>query len=199
MTAWRRRRYSRLVVMRSISAIEVRPSRTFCRPSSRRRRMPSRDGHRDHVVDRGALEDQRADRLGDRHHLIDADPAAVAGAARSASSRPARTARRRRGRVRRAPPRRPSGGACSACRACRTSRWATMQSTAEDTRNGSMPMSIRRLERAGGVAGVQRREHEVAGERGLDRDVGGLAVADLADHDHVGVGAQHRAQARRRR
>ena len=34
-------------------------------------------------------------------------------------------------------------------------------------------------ERAGGVAGVQGGEHHVAGERGLDRDVGGLAVADL--------------------
>ncbi len=33
--------YSRLLVMRSISAIEVAPSRTFCRPSSRSRRMPS--------------------------------------------------------------------------------------------------------------------------------------------------------------
>src|SRR2546427_11064378 len=34
-------RYSRLLVMRSISAIAVKPSRTFSRPSSRRRRLPS--------------------------------------------------------------------------------------------------------------------------------------------------------------
>ena len=33
--------YSMLAVIRSTSAIEVSPSRTLCRPSSRRRRMPS--------------------------------------------------------------------------------------------------------------------------------------------------------------
>ena len=46
----------------------------------------------------------------------------------------------------------------------------------------------------GRVVGVQRREHEVAGERGLDRDLGGLEVADLADHDDVRVLPQERAQ-----
>jgi hypothetical protein len=33
----------------------------------------------------------------------------------------------------------------------------------------------------------------VAGERGLDADRGRLLIAHLADHDHVGVGAQERA------
>src|SRR5215218_7171880 len=54
-------------------------------------------------------------------------------------------------------------------------------------------------DRARGVVRVERGEDEVAGERGLDRDLGGLAVADLADHDDVGVGAHHRAQAGRER
>ena len=53
--------------------------------------------------------------------------------------------------------------------------------------------------RAGGVVGVDRREHEVAGERRVDRDLGGLAVADLADHDDVGIVAQERAQPGRER
>ena len=41
------------------------------------------------------------------------------------------------------------------------------------------------------------RQHQVAGERGLERDLGGLEVADLADHDDVGVLAQEGAQRRR--
>ena len=44
------------------------------------------------------------------------------------------------------------------------------------------------------VVRVQRGEHQVAGERGLDRDLRGLVVADLADHDHVRVLAQDGAQ-----
>jgi len=49
--------------------------------------------------------------------------------------------------------------------------------------------------RAGGVVGVQRGEHEVAGERRLHRHLGGLEVADLAHHDDVGVLAHQRAHA----
>jgi len=41
---------------------------------------------------------------------------------------------------------------------------------------------------------VQRREHEVARQAGLDRDLGGLEIADFADHDHVGILPQDRAQ-----
>jgi hypothetical protein len=41
--------------------------------------------------------------------------------------------------------------------------------------------------------GVQRAQHQVAGERGLDRDARGFLVAHLADHDDVGVGAQEGA------
>ena len=50
------------------------------------------------------------------------------------------------------------------------------------------------VDRLGGVDGVERREHEVAGlgrgQRGADR----LLVAHLADQDHVRVLAQHAAQ-----
>ena len=47
---------------------------------------------------------------------------------------------------------------------------------------------------AGRVVGVQGRQHQVPGQRSLDRDLRGLVVADLADHDDVRVLAQDRAQ-----
>ena len=42
-------------------------------------------------------------------------------------------------------------------------------------------------------------KHEVSGERGLDRVVGGLGVADLAHHHDVGILAKDRAQRARER
>jgi hypothetical protein len=45
------------------------------------------------------------------------------------------------------------------------------------------------------VVGVHGGEHQVAGEGRLDGDLGGLRVADLADHDLVRVVAQDGAQA----
>jgi len=43
------------------------------------------------------------------------------------------------------------------------------------------------------IIGVQRGQHEVTSLRGLDRDLGGFQVADLADHDDVRVLAQEGA------
>ena len=68
-------------VTRATSAIEVRPWRTFSRPSSRRRRMPLRTATSAISVGGRALDRQRPDLLGDGHHLVEADPALVAGAA----------------------------------------------------------------------------------------------------------------------
>ena len=45
------------------------------------------------------------------------------------------------------------------------------------------------------VVGVQGGEHEVAGERGVDRGAGGFLVAALADKNDVGVGPHEAAQA----
>ena len=57
-----------------------------------------------------------------------------------------------------------------------------------------MPMSRKRCSADDRVGRVERRQDEVAGERGLDRDARGLDVTDLTDEDRVGVLAQDRAQ-----
>ena len=50
------------------------------------------------------------------------------------------------------------------------------------------------MQRRAGVRGVERRHHEVAGQRRLDCDARGFDVADLADEDRIGVLAQDRSQ-----
>src|SRR6185437_10858659 len=47
---------------------------------------------------------------------------------------------------------------------------------------------------AGRVVGVDGREHEVAGEGGVDGDLRRLLVTDLADHDHVRILPEEGAQ-----
>ena len=54
------------------------------------------------------------------------------------------------------------------------------------------------VERARGVAGVQRAEHQVAGFRGGDGELDGFQVAHFADHDDVRIFTQAR-RARPRR
>ena len=78
----------------------------------------------------------------------------------------------------------------------RTSRWASTAST----RAGDQERLDAHVEQprdgAGGVVGVQRAEDQVAGQRGLDGDLGRLQVADFADQDDVGVVPQDGPQAR---
>src|SRR5439155_13480127 len=49
-------------------------------------------------------------------------------------------------------------------------------------------------ERADGVRGVQRTQHQVTGQRRVDRELRRLGVTDLPDEDDVGVVAQYGAQ-----
>ena len=47
---------------------------------------------------------------------------------------------------------------------------------------------------AGGVVGVQGGQHQMSGQRGLDRDTRGFQIAHLADHDDVRILAHDRTQ-----
>ncbi len=57
-------------------------------------------------------------------------------------------------------------------------------------------MSLSRVNRSGRVVRVERAEHQVPRERGLNRDLGGFQVANLTDKDHVRILPQHGAQRR---
>ena len=57
-----------------------------------------------------------------------------------------------------------------------------------------MPISVSRVIADGASLVCSVRQHQVTGERGLDRDLRGLVVADLADQHDVRVAAQDRAQ-----
>src|SRR5690606_28292666 len=148
-----------------------------------------------------AFHDDPADRLRDRHHLIDADPPLVAPSAMIAAFRVINRdplldllfrealLEQRLGRhvdrllaVLAQPPREP-----------------LRDDDADRARDGvrlhaHVDEARQRLRR---VVRVQRGQHEVSGLRGLDRDLGRLEVADLADHDHVRVLAKERAERRR--
>ena len=76
----------------------------------------------------------------------------------------------------------------------RTRRWPSTATRVEEIRNGSTPISIRRVTAPGGVVGVEGAQDEVAGEGGLDGNLGGLQVAHFSDHDDVRVLAQKRAE-----
>jgi hypothetical protein len=41
---------------------------------------------------------------------------------------------------------------------------------------------------------VQGRQHQMPGQRRLNRDLGGFQISDLADHHHIWVLAQHGTQ-----
>ena len=65
------------------------------------------------------------------------------------------------------------------------------------SRYGSRPISMTRAMVPTALVGVQRREHHVAGQRRFDGGLERFDVANLADHDDVGILPQNRAQASR--
>ena len=63
-----------------------------------------------------------------------------------------------------------------------------------EIRNGSMPMSSRRVIAPAASFVCSVLKHLVTGERRFDRDVGGFVVTNFTDHDDVRVLTQDGAQ-----
>ncbi len=91
--------------MRSTSAIEVDAFADLLQAVVAQAQHAFGERDVDHRIDGGALEDQRADRLGDGHDLIQRDAATVAGGAAARAADGLERLGRRRVRVRRAPTR----------------------------------------------------------------------------------------------
>ena len=174
------------------------PSASQRAPSRRSGVMPARDAACAQRVLRRAIVDQAADRVVDDEELVDAGAAAIAGLVACAQPAGARTAASR-GERRSRPAARLRPRWASARRAARGTKRAhePLREHAEQARREQIRLDAhvgKARHRARRVVGVQRRQHEMAGERCLHRDLRGLEVADLADHDDVGILAQDRAQ-----
>ena len=187
------------LVMRSTSSGVVRPSRIKRQPSSRRLLIPCSHRHFANHPRAGAFQDQRPDFIGDRHHLENALPAAVAGALAVAA---AAAAVQHVGHFVAELARSLSTSSCgaSSLQSCRSGAPAAGPAPFPATRR---PDTARSPCRSGassrrGIVGVQRAEDQVAGQRRLHGDLGGLAVANFADQHHVRVVTQNRPQARPR-
>ena len=179
----------------------VRPSPDLGHAVLAQRDHPLLAGDRADLGRRGAGHGEPLDLLGHEHHLVQRQPALVAGlrargqptgrhrvGTGSSSGRPKRTA------VSSSRSRLVLLGALAAQLAGQPLGEDGVQRRADqerlDVHLGEPDDGARR------VVGVQRRQHQVTGERGLDGDLRGLVVADLAEEDDVGVRAQDRAQGR---
>ena len=176
------------------------PSLTFFRPAlaqvpdalaARPARLMSH-----HVA---AFHDDAADFLGHRHHLVDARAALIPVGAAACNRRarksgcPFAISSSLKPSLSSASSGTSIGGLAVAAQAARQ---ALRDDQADRGRDGVGLHAHVHQARQGlrRVVGVQRREHQVAGLRGLDGDLRRLEVADFADHDDVRVLAQEGAQ-----
>ena len=169
------------IVTLLISSRLVMPAGPSRGPARRRSQMPC-CGLRPRSRSRCPVgQDDAADRLGDRHHLVDADPPAAVSAIRAAPARygkmPACTSPPAGNLPSAAPP--PGCHQLLAAVAEAFSAPGTLRDDQADRVaiaygfRAHVDQARRGLRR---VVGVQRGEHQVAGLRGLDRDLRGLEV-----------------------
>ena len=145
------------------------------------------------LVRRRAGADRALDLRRDRQHLDDREPAAIAGH-RALGAADRLVERRPRG-----DPRAASPGSLDPDLLARRAEPPHQPLRDDAAERGGDLVRLdadvhEARDRVRGVVGVQRREHQVAGERRLDGDVRRLPVADLADEHDVGVLAEDRAQ-----
>ncbi|MNQ78045.1 hypothetical protein D3C85_929470 [compost metagenome] len=141
--------------------------------------------------------DQAADLVVDLQRLIDADPADIAGVVARAAplSPPDGRALFHAAQT--------GGGGVSRLGLTAVATQAAHQTLGHDQpqgrgqQEGLHPHVAQARHGPGGVVGVDGGQHQMPGQRGLDRDARRLDVADFTDHDHVRVLAQDGAQARR--
>ena len=142
---------TRQEMMRSISSRLSSPRTTRRMARGAKRVHALFDGEALDLGARRAVEDEPADPLGDRHDLEDRQPAAVAGVRGTPGSRPRGGPWRRRGARRSAPSSRScsssaaSAGSAQCSHSLRASRCAATSVSADATRYGSTPISIRRI------------------------------------------------------
>ena len=177
----------------------VSPSKMLRKPSSRKVTMPSSTAFcRTTTVGR-ALVDERADGVADDEQLKNALAALVTGVVAGRNSRghnetPCRPDRAAKGSS--------SANCCSVgsngvrqfLQMVRTSRWPSTAISVEEIRNGSTPMSTRRVTAPGRIVGVQRAQDQVARQRRLNGNLRRFQVAHFPHHDDVRVLAQKRPQ-----
>ena len=184
------------------SSTEVMPCMTLSRPSSHRPRIPPSWAALLDLLATRTLGREPLQVVVHHHQLEDADPPLVARCGCSAGSpsggrAPARRAARS-ARARCGPPTSSSRVGVYISQQCvqsfRARRWASTAVTAEPVRNGSTPISLRRVSALGAsfVCSVESTKWPVSAD---SIEIFAVSdVADLADHDHVGVGAQDRPQ-----
>ena len=204
LIGWHRRNpcqnQASIIVSRRISSAVVTPWLTKASPASRSPTIPFLCASVAHLVDRGIHHDHVPQLVGDNHQLEQTDAtlvarvvAHVAAHAADRTSCPALL--------------RASGPASPAVSGVGVDLFAALgadaphQSLGQDRFHRGRdqkrrdPHVLEPRDRAGCVVRVQRAEHRVPGERGLDGDFRRLQVANLADQDLVGILPQNGPQA----
>ena len=189
---------------RRISAGEVKPGAAFRDAVVEHRRHSAADRHLVDLQAVGLLADQFAKLVGELQNLEDAEAAAIAGAAATFATAGLvnHLAAMKAEALQAADPRQDRHQQARAVDLQRSHNWRTsrcaMTARKHRTQQIAFDAEIEQARHGGRRGfGVQRRQHQMPGQGGMNRDMRGFGVADFADHDDVGILADEGAQRRR--